>query len=103
MSWEVETKIMHIGETVVLTCTVHNVTVIDPEQTRQWSKGSSLICYNGRPTNPWKYMESLNRNTFKLHIYNTTEADLNSEYECLYSFDTSSKKLKITAENFESK
>lgn len=82
---------------------MNDVTEIDPEQTRQWFKGSSLVCYNGKPTNPWKYIESLNRNKFKLHIYNVTEEDLNCEYKCLYSFDTYAKELKTTAENFESK
>ncbi|CAC5412725.1 unnamed protein product [Mytilus coruscus] len=96
-----ETRIIRIGETVVLTCTVHDAEVIDPGETRQWSKGSSLFFYNGRPTIPMKYMESLKRNQFQLLIYNVTEADLNSEYECLYGFDTYSKTLNITEENFE--
>lgn len=80
---------------------MHDVEVIDTGEPRQWSKGSSLLCYNGQPTNPLKYMESLQKNKFKLIIYNVTEADLNCEYQCLYSFDTFSKDLKITPGNFE--
>lgn len=94
---------MRIGGTVVLTCTVHEVEVIDTGEPRQWSKGSSLVCYNGKPTNPLKYMETLYKNKFKLLIYNVTEADLNRDYQCLYSFDVYSKTLNITEENFECK
>lgn len=98
-----ETEIIRIGETAVLACTVHGEEFISQDETRKWFKGSSLICYNGKPTNPLKYMESLYKNKFKLLIYNITEADLNRDYLCLYSFDICSKTLSITEENFECK
>lgn len=82
---------------------MHEVEVIDTRETRQWYQGPSLVCYNGMPTNPLKYMESLYKNKFKLLIYNVTEADLNCDYQCLYSFDVYSKTLNITEENFECK
>lgn len=101
VTWEAETKIIRIGETVVLTCTVHNVTMIDSGVTRQWFKESSPVYYNGQPTNPLKYNESLDKNQFKLIIFNITEDDLNCEYQCQYSFETFAKKLEITTQNFE--
>lgn len=103
VTWEVETKIIRISENVVLTCTVHEVKAIDIGEPRQWYTESSLVCYNGKPTNPLKYMEALYKNKFKLLIYNVTEADLNRDYQCLYSFDVFSKTLNITEDNFECK
>ncbi|XP_076089057.1 uncharacterized protein LOC143059444 [Mytilus galloprovincialis] len=101
ITWETDTRIIHIGETVVLTCTVHGIEEIDTGETRQWFKDSSLVCYNGKPTNSLKYKELLIRNKFQLLIYNITEDDLNCEYQCLYSFQTCTKKLEITTKNFE--
>lgn len=103
VTWKVENTIIRIGETVALTCYVHEVTVIDPEETRQWFKESRIILYNGHPTKPLKYRESLNGNQFKLLIYNVTEGDLNRKYQCLYSYDVFSKILSITEESFECK
>lgn len=100
---ETETSIIRIGETVVLTCTVHEVENIDTRETRQWYQGPNLVCYNGKITNPLKYVEFLYKNKFKLLIYNVTEADLNRDYKCLYSFDVYSKSLTISEENFECK
>lgn len=103
VTWIAETPIIRIGETAVLACTIHGVPFISLEETRMWYKGSNIATYNGQTTNPLKYMESLYRNKFKLFIYNVTEADLNCDYLCLYSFDKFSKSLKITEDNFECK
>lgn len=101
VTWKAETPIIRFGEELILVCTVHEEEFINPTETRKWFKGSNLASYNGQTTNPLKYKESLNRNKFKLHIYNVTEADLNCEYQCLYSFETYSQILRITLGNFE--
>ncbi|CAG2204099.1 unnamed protein product [Mytilus edulis] len=91
---------MRIGEPVTLTCTVHGVKTIDQNLTRQWSKGTESIVYNGHLDKPSEYREILTtHNQFGLLIKNLTESDLTSNYQCRYNFDTLSK--QINAENFE--
>lgn len=90
---EVDANIIHIGDTINLTCTVHGVKSIDNGVIRQWSKGLELVCYNGNPTNTWKYKEYISGNQFKLQIRNITEADLNSKYQCRYQFAIKTKTL----------
>ncbi|XP_052103125.1 uncharacterized protein LOC127736607 [Mytilus californianus] len=102
LTWEREPCIMRIGEPVTLICTVHGVKTIDQNLTRQWSKGTESIVYNGHLDKPSEYKEILTaHNQFGLLIENLTESDLTSNYQCRYNFDTSSKKLQINAENFE--
>lgn len=97
---EFEANIIHIGDTINITCTVHGVKSIDYGVTRQWSKRHDLVCYNGNPTNIWKYKEYVSGNQFKLQISNITETDLNSKYQCRYQFAIITKTID---EHFECK
>ncbi|XP_052079805.1 uncharacterized protein LOC127717961 isoform X2 [Mytilus californianus] len=102
VTWEREPGIMRISEPVTLICTVHGVQTIDQNLTRQWSKGTESIVYNGHLDKPSEYKEILTtHNQFGLLVKNLTESDLTSNYQCRYNFDTVSKKLQINAENFE--
>lgn len=69
---------------------------IDKEETRQWSKGydDELLSYNGRINNPSKYGEKVHGNRFSLNIFNVTEKDLNTVYQCRYGFDAAYKFIK---------
>lgn len=103
VTWKVENEVIHIGDTINLTCTVNGVISINQGVTRQWSKGSNLVCHNGKSTNPLKYKEYISGNQFKLEIKNITESDLNCKYQCRYNFNTYTRTLDIHTDNFECK
>lgn len=95
-----------MGESLILTCTVHGIAKINPDVTRQFAKGSNgdLLCYNGHITQTSKYEEILSGgNKFSLMINNVTESDVNSIYQCRYRFSTVKQMIGINEMNFECK
>lgn len=99
-----EPGILIIGNNITLTCKINSVDTIDLAVTRQWSKGTELIAYNGHLDKPSKYSEILTKkNEFSLLIKNLTVSDVTSIYQCQYSFETCTKGLAINTANFECK
>ncbi|XP_052063310.1 uncharacterized protein LOC127702979 [Mytilus californianus] len=99
-----ETQTIKMGESLILTCTVHGISKINPDVTRQFAKGSNgdLLCYNGHITQTKKYEEILSDgNEFRLRIKNVTESDVNSIYQCRYRFFTVKQMIGINEMNFE--
>lgn len=103
---KLETETIRLGESIILTCTVHGISKINTEVTRQFAKGNNgvLLCYNGHIKQKGKYKEILsNGNKFSLMINNVTESDVNSIYQCRYSFSTVKQMIGINEMNFECK
>lgn len=104
VTWILEPGTLIIGKNMTLTCTINSVDTIDLAVTRQWSKGTELIAYNGHLDKPLKYSEILTtKNEFRLLIKNISVSDVTSVYQCQYSFETYTKGLDINTENFECK
>lgn len=100
----VQPEIIRINQNIIITCTVHGIDIINSNLTRQWSKGPELICYNGHPIDSIKYLEILTSgNQFKLQIKNITESDVNYKYQCRYGFDSQTKNIQASKDNFECK
>lgn len=97
------TNVIVFGESLILTCTVNGTSTIDREVTRQWSLGNDdqLLSYNGRIKNLEKYEETVSSNNeFSLKIFNLTEEDVEEFYLCRYGFDTATKFIEITEDNY---
>lgn len=95
-----------MGEPLKLTCTVHGISNININITRQFAKGNDgdLLCYNGHITETKKYQEIVSEgNRFSLMIKNITESDVNSIYQCRYEFSTVKQMIRINKTNFECK
>ncbi|CAC5383267.1 unnamed protein product [Mytilus coruscus] len=104
VSLDLQSKIIRIGRTINLTCTVHGIDEIDNKLTRQWSKGLDIISYNGHSTIADKYNEILTSwNQFKMEIYNVSESDVNCNYKCRYGFESHVKRIQLSRNNFECK
>ncbi|XP_076088505.1 uncharacterized protein LOC143058915 isoform X2 [Mytilus galloprovincialis] len=103
LSLTLVTNVIVFGESLILTCTVNGTSTIDREVTRQWSLGNDdqLLSYNGRIKNLEKYEETVSSNNeFSLKIFNLTEEDVEEFYLCRYGFDTATKFIEITEDNY---
>lgn len=99
-----ETETIKMGEPLKLSCTVHGISNININITRQFAKGNDgdLLSYNGHITHTRKYEEILSEgNIFSLMINNVTESDVNCIYKCRYEFSTDKQMIGINKTNFE--
>ncbi|CAC5393246.1 unnamed protein product [Mytilus coruscus] len=103
--WELYTETAVFGKTLQLVCHLTANTPCCSQYTRKWVVGRMymLASINGVTSNTSKYQESLNvsAQTSTLTITGLSREDVDIPYECTYGFDSFSKILTITKEQFE--
>jgi hypothetical protein len=73
-------------------------------RSRQWSGGSEnkVLSFNGFPSDPNKYVENaISTRQFRLKIFNTSEADVNCYYKCVYGFKFDEKMLDLNTMRYQ--
>jgi hypothetical protein len=86
------------GSTIHLLCKLDDSLNLTNGRSRQWSGGSEnkVLSFNGFPSDPNKYKENaISTRQFLLQIFNTSEADVNCYYKCVYGFKFDEKMLDL--------
>ena len=94
----VQDRIIVFGSTIHLLCTLDDSINLTNGRSRQWSGGSEnkVLSFNGFPSDPNKYKENaISTRQFLLQIFNTSEADVNCYYKCVYGFKFDEKMLDL--------
>ena len=102
----VEDDIIVFGSTIRLLCTLDDSLNITNGSVRQWVGGreNSVLSLNGQPSNPNKYKEVvISTRKFRLTIFNTSEADVNCYYTCVYGFKADRKMLDLNITKYQCK
>ncbi|XP_071148275.1 uncharacterized protein [Mytilus edulis] len=103
VSWSLATKPAVFGNDIELHCNLDNDTSLNGS--RHWSKGDNVkvLVVNGKTVNDTKYSEELDKakRTSILTITSLDTGDVNVPYTCQHGFQTYTKVLNMTVENFE--
>ena len=102
----VEDDIIVFGSTIHLLCTLNDSLDLNNGRSRQWSGGSEnkVLSFNGFPSDPNKYVENvISTRQFRLKIFNTSEADVNCYYKCVYGFKFDEKMLDLNKMKYQCK
>ena len=100
----VQDDIIVFGSTIHLLCTLDDSLDLTNGRSRQWSGGSEnkVLSFNGFPSDPNKYVENaISTRQFRLKIFNTSEADVNCYYKCVYGFKFDEKKLDLNKMKYQ--
>jgi hypothetical protein len=106
VSLNVEDDIIVFGSTIHLLCTLDGSINLNNGRSRQWSGGSEnkVLSFNGYPSDPNKYKEDvISTRQFRLRIFNTSKADVNCYYKCVYGFKFDEKKLDLNTTKYQCK
>ena len=106
VSLNVEDDIIVFGSTIYLLCTLDGSINLNNGRSRQWSGGSEnkVLSFNGYPSDPNKYKEDvISTRQFRLRIFNTSKADVNCYYKCVYGFKFDEKKLDLNTTKYQCK
>jgi hypothetical protein len=102
----VEDEIIVFGSTIHLLCTLDDSLDLNNGRSRQWSGGSEnkVLSLNGFPSDPNKYKEDvISTRQFRLRIFNTSEADVNCYYTCVYGFKLGGTMLDLNTMKYQCK
>ena len=106
VSLNVEDDIIVFGSTIHLLFTLDGSINLNNGRSRQWSGGSEnkVLSFNGYPSDPNKYKEDvISTRQFRLRIFNTSKADVNCYYKCVYGFKFDEKKLDLNTTKYQCK
>jgi hypothetical protein len=106
VSLNVEDKIIVFGSTIHLLCTLDDSLDLTNGRSRQWSGGSKnkVLSFNGYPSDPNKYQEQfISTRQFRLKIFNTSKADVNCFYKCVYGFKFDENMLDLNTTKYQCK
>jgi hypothetical protein len=102
----VEDDIIVFGSTIHLLCTFDGSLDLNNGRNRHWSGGieNKVLSFNGFPSDPNKYKEDvISTRQFRLRIFNTSKADVNCYYKCVYGFKFDEKKLDLNTTKYQCK
>ena len=94
----VQDDIIVFGSTIHLLCTLDDSLNLTNGRSRKWSGGSenNVLSFTGFSSDPNKYVENvISTRQFRLKIFNTSEADVNCYYKCVYGFKFDEKMLDL--------
>ena len=100
----VQDDIIVFGSTIHLLCTLDGSLDLNNGRSRQWSGGreNKVLSFNGFPSDPNKYVENaISTRKFRLTIFNTSEADVNCYYKCVYGFKFDEKMLDLNKMKYQ--
>jgi len=102
----IQDDIIVFGSTIHLLCTLDDSLDLTNGRSRQWSGGSEnkVLSFNGFPSDPNKYKENvISTRQFLLQIFNTSKADVNCYYKCVYGFKFDEKMLDLNKTKYQCK
>jgi hypothetical protein len=102
----VEDDIIVFGSTIHLLCTLDDSLDLNNGRSWQWSGGSEnkVLSLDGHSSDPNKYKEDvISTRQFRLRIFNTSEADVNCYYTCVYGFKFDKKMLDLNTMKYQCK